>query len=551
MTGDKLRDLPESWTWTYLENCIDILDNQRIPVNSNERETRNGEIPYYGATGQVGWINNYIFDEELVLLGEDGAPFLDPIKNKSYIIRGKSWVNNHAHVLRAINGLTLNQFISYYLNNFNYSRYVTGTTRLKLNQAPMRKIPVPLAPFPEQLRIVARIEKLFSRLDAGVEALHKAKAYLTCYRQTVLKAAVEGRLTEGWRKAHPEVEPAEKLLERIINLNQGISSKKNGYPKDLDLSGLPSLPKTWLWVRLDSLASLKGGITKDAKRKINNGRRVPYLRVANVQRGFLDLSEIKEIEASEEVISDLRLRQGDILFNEGGDRDKLGRGWIWQEELHECIHQNHVFRARLYSNEISNKFVSWFGNTFGQTYFLREGKQTTNLASINLTKLSAFPVPLPPIEEQKIVVMKIENCLSIADETNTILDQNIKRADRLRQSILKLAFEGKLVLQDPSDEPAKVLLERIAANKKKQTPVKKTKYSNKKVRANEKRREITLYELLLSSKRSLTPSELWILSNLDIEAFYCRLKLEIEMGRIIEDKINNKLIVKDERYEDR
>ena len=216
MNGDKFQELPEGWTWTYLENCIDILDSQRKPVNAEEREARKGEIPYYGATGQVGWIDGYIFEEELVLLGEDGAPFLDPTKNKSYIIRGKSWVNNHAHVLRALNGLTLNQFMCYYLNNFDYKGYVAGTTRLKLNQAPMRKIPVPLATLPEQHRIVARIEELFSRLDAGVEALQKAKAQLRRYRQAVLKAAVEGRLTEEWRNAHPEVEPAAKLLERIL-----------------------------------------------------------------------------------------------------------------------------------------------------------------------------------------------------------------------------------------------------------------------------------------------------------------------------------------------
>ena len=541
-------DLPKGWAWTNLENCVEILDCQRIPINAKDRETRKGEIPYYGATGQTGWIDDYLFDEELVLLGEDGAPFLDPSKNKSYIISGKSWVNNHAHVLKAINGLTINHFILYYLNIFHYDDYVSGTTRLKLNQAPMKKIPIPLAPLPEQLRIVARIEELFSRLDAGVKALQRAKAQLQRYRQAFLKAAVEGRLTEEWRRTHQEIEPAEKLLDRIINLSQKKTSKKSRDPREvaITITGFPSLPESWLWVRLDSIASLKGGITKDAQRRINNGHKVPYLRVANVQRGYLDLSEIKEIEASEEVISELRLECGDILFNEGGDRDKLGRGWIWQGELPECIHQNHVIRARLYSNEVSSKFVSWFGNTYGQEYFLKEGKQTTNLASINLTKLSEFPVPLPPNEEQTVIVEEIEKRISMANESEKNIDQSLKHAIRLRQSILKRAFEGKLVPQDTNDEHAKVLLERIEANKKKQTPIKETKYRNKYLKTNGKKRETNLYELLRSSTRFLTPSELWIQSNLDIEDFYCRLKLEIEKGRIIEDKVNNKLIVKDE-----
>ena len=148
--------------------CVDILDGQRVPINAEEREKRiNGKTqsqlyPYYGATGQVGWIDGFLFDEELVLLGEDGAPFFDFSKHKAYIIKGKTWVNNHAHVLRAILGITFNKFVCNYLNCFDYHGYVSGTTRAKLNQAPMRTIPIPLAPLPEQRRIVAKIEALFS-----------------------------------------------------------------------------------------------------------------------------------------------------------------------------------------------------------------------------------------------------------------------------------------------------------------------------------------------------------------------------------------------------
>ncbi len=198
---------------------------------------------------------------------------------------------------------------------------------------------------------------------------------------------------------------------------------------------------------------------------IADARKIPYLRVANVQRGYLDLSEIKEIEAEESIISELLLKPGDILFNEGGDRDKLGRGCIWNGEIEECIYQNHIFRARIYSTDISNKIISWFGNTFGQSYFMKEGKQTTNLASINLTKLSAFPVPLPPLAEQRRIVLEVERRLSIADEVARTVEQTLRQADRLRQRILKQAFEGKLVEQNPNDEPAGVLLERIKKDK--------------------------------------------------------------------------------------
>ncbi|MDF1580357.1 MAG: restriction endonuclease subunit S, partial [Desulfuromonadales bacterium] len=105
MNNSSKNELSTGWEWTTLENVAEILDSQRVPVNAKERETRQGDIPYYGATGQVGFIDDYLFDEELVLLGEDGAPFFDPSKQKAYIIRGKSWVNNHAHVLRTKAGI--------------------------------------------------------------------------------------------------------------------------------------------------------------------------------------------------------------------------------------------------------------------------------------------------------------------------------------------------------------------------------------------------------------------------------------------------------------
>ncbi|MCB0854523.1 MAG: restriction endonuclease subunit S, partial [Bacteroidetes bacterium] len=142
--------LPEGWVIRKIENVTDILDNMRKPVNAKERAKRQGEIPYYGATGQTGWIDDYIFNEELVLLGEDGAPFFDKSKDVAYLINGKSWVNNHAHVIRAKKGITTNGFILHFLNHFDYQGFVGGTTRLKLNQGNLKKIPFPLPPLPEQ-----------------------------------------------------------------------------------------------------------------------------------------------------------------------------------------------------------------------------------------------------------------------------------------------------------------------------------------------------------------------------------------------------------------
>jgi type I restriction enzyme, S subunit len=283
------------------------------------------------------------------------------------------------------------------------------------------------------------------------------------------------------------VEPAEKLLQRILaerrakweraelpgvegkrdNLWTAKLRKKYSEPESPEIINLPGIPSTWLWVRIDTLADIKGGITKDSQRKIPKSLSLPYLRVANVQRGYLDLSEMKYIEVPAGEAEDLLLEPGDILFNEGGDRDKLGRGWIWEGQIKKCTYQNHVFRARLFLREISGKFISWFGNNYGQHYFIAKGKQTTNLASINKTMLSAFPVPLPPLSEQQYIVQEVERRLSEIRQLDEMVETNLNRAEHLRQSILKKAFSGKLVPQDPDDEPAAILLERIRLQKEK------------------------------------------------------------------------------------
>jgi len=206
------------------------------------------------------------------------------------------------------------------------------------------------------------------------------------------------------------------------------------------------LPSGWRWVTLKGIADIAGGLTKGQKRRPHETvRSVPYLRVANVQRGYINLSEVKEIDATEPEIESLRLQPGDILFNEGGDRDKLGRGWVWNGELPECIHQNHVFRARVRDSANSPKFISYYGNSAGQRYFYDQGKHTTNLASINLTKLGALPIPLPPPCEQWRIVAEIEKQFTRLEAGVAALRRVQANLKRYRAAVLKAACEGKLV----------------------------------------------------------------------------------------------------------
>jgi type I restriction enzyme S subunit len=365
-------------------------------------------------------------------------------------------------------------------SNVGASRaFIEGRIRTTAGQAgisggDLRELPLPIAPRAEQERIVEAADSHLSRLDETTTLLERVQRNLKRYRASVLKAAVEGRLVpteaEIAREEKRAYEPASELLKRILTerrLRWEKEGRRGKYvePEPLDTKGLPGLPEGWCWSTLKAVADIKGGITKGQKRRPDDVlRSVPYLRVANVQRGHIDLSEVKEIEATDDEINDLRLVVGDVLFNEGGDRDKLGRGWVWEGQLPLCIHQNHVFRARLPMHLLLPKFVSWYGNSFGQRYFLDEGKQTTNLASINMTKLGALPIPIPPLPEQTRIVAEIERLFSLVDTAENAVAVQSKRVTRLRQSILKWAFEGKLVDQDPNDEPASALLARIKAD---------------------------------------------------------------------------------------
>lgn len=332
----------------------------------------------------------------------------------------------------------------------------------------------PLPPLAEQHRIVAKVDRLMALCDelearqqqeragclrlgtASLTALQNAESpekfgrkwaqvcvafdlILDCpenvavLRQTILQLAVQGKL--GTQSSKDE--PANQILLKIESENNQKKTRVTRKSHPVNRDELSKLPKGWVWTTLDKIAELKGGITKDSHRVVDDGRVVPYLRVANVQNGFLDLRVMKSIEASNSVIAELSLKKDDILFTEGGDRDKLGRGWIWQDELPECIYQNHIFRARLYLKEISPKYISWYGYTQSQNYFMKKGKQTTNLASINMTQLSAFPVALPPLAEQQRIVAKVDALMALCDALESRLKERAGVQGRLAGAVGK------------------------------------------------------------------------------------------------------------------
>ncbi len=458
----KFKKLPEGWEKRSLGEVLPILYGKGL---TKIERNNDGFYWVYGSSGKVGKHSKALTEKPALIIGRKGSV------GEVYYSPLPCWPIDTTYYTEEKENVNL-RFFEYLLKGLLLSKLDKSTAVPGLSRDDYNNVQVAVAPFNEQHRIVAEIEKQFSRLDEAVANLKRIKANLKRYKASVLKAAVEGKLTEEWRKAHPDVEPASELLGRILAERRkkweeaelakmrakGKGTKDDNWKKKYiesekpETKGLPDIPETWQWTRLDTVADIKGGITKDSKQLIENAKELPYLRVANVQRGYLDLNEIKQIKVPVERLPELLLEKGDILFNEGGDRDKLGRGWIWEGQIGNCTYQNHVFRARLYLKEIDGKLISWFGNTFGQKYFMAKGKQTTNLASINKTMLSAFPVPLPPLEEQLQLNKEIEKRMTIISAIEQEVTKNLIRADRLRQSILKKAFSGKLVPQEKTKE---------------------------------------------------------------------------------------------------
>ena len=347
----------------------------------------------------------------------------------------------------------------------------TGTTFEAIRGNDLRSHPLPLPPLPEQHRIVAEIEKQFTRLDASVAALKRVQANQKRYRASVLKAACEGKLvpTEAAvaRSEGCDYESADCLLARILAERrarweaQEKRERKYKEPFAPNASHLPELPDGWVWATVAQLAEIQGGIQKQPKRAPADNP-FPFLRVANVLRGSLDLQEVHKIELFSGELDKLRLFSGDLLIVEGnGSPSQIGRMAIWKGEIEDCVHQNHIIRARLYSGLIPQYVESYWNSPIGASEVSKVASSTSGLYTLSVSKVSDLPVPLPPLAEQHRIMVEVERRLSVVQQAEGAVEASLKRAERLRQSILKQAFSGKLVPQDPNDEPAPALLERI------------------------------------------------------------------------------------------
>nr|WP_261788121.1 restriction endonuclease subunit S [Fusobacterium necrophorum] len=466
-------EIPDSWVWGYMFFAFaECLDKYRKPVNSAERANRIGKIPYYGATGQVGWIDDFLTDDELVLVGEDGAPFLDLLKNKAYMIQGKAWVNNHAHILKSFYGHFGNLYLLNYLNIFDFSKYVNGTTRLKLTQSKLAEIPIPIPPKKEQQRIVEKIDSLFEKTKKAKELIQEVKEEIEMRKISILNKAFRGELTKNWRRENKTGSVLE-LLQEIQNEKikkweeECREAEKNGSkkPKKIKVSKpeemiVPKeeepykIPDTWKWVKLENIITILGDGLHGTPKYNENGE---YYFINGSNLSFKNIvinSSTKKVSTAEYKKYKKNLNERTIFLSINGT---LGKTGFYNNE--KIILGKSVCYINL-CNNCNKNFILYFFRTMNFINYIIKFATGSTIKNVSLNTVRESYIPLPPLEEQQEIVRVLEEVLEKEKKVKELIDLE-EKIDLLEKSILDKAFRGKLGTQDKNDEPALELLKKI------------------------------------------------------------------------------------------
>ncbi|MGA3209247.1 MAG: restriction endonuclease subunit S [Syntrophales bacterium] len=418
------RGIPKGWTTAVFENLLNFIQPTKFIVASTEYDDKN-QIPVLTAgksfiLGKTNESDN-IFNEIPVIIFDD---FTTATKFVNFPFKVKS---SAMKILSPASKLVNIKYLFYYMQTL----HINAHTHKRYWISHYSKLSVPFPPLLEQHRIVAKIEELFSELDKGVDSLKTAQQQLTVYRQAVLKWAFEGKLTNK-------------------NMVEG------------------QLPHGWKWVKISDISNVvRGGSPRPAGDPKYYDGNIPFLKVADITRDnsvFLNTFNYTIKEAG--LHKTRKISPNTLLLSNSGATLGVPKICMIDATMNDGI------AAFLNLDERSNLYLYYFW--LGKTRELRNINMGAAQPNLNTDILKNYMVPYCSFAQQKAVVTKIETRLSVADKIEETISQSLQQAEALRQSILKRAFEGKLVPQDPNDEPAQKLLERIRAEKATQTPEKKT-----------------------------------------------------------------------------
>lgn len=504
VNGEKL---PLSWCGAKLSEVCEILSGYGFPENLQGRTK--GEVPFY-KVGDISeaWkrnsmrlttANNYVSHGDVTSLRAKAFPADTTVFAKigaAIALNRRAMLSVPALLDNNVMGLYPNvsaldpSFLFYFACTLRLGDISQATTVPSVRKTEVEKIEIPLPPLREQGRIVGEIEKQFTGLEAGIAALKRVQVELKRYRAAVLKAACEGRLvpTEA-ELAHREgrsYEPASELLKRILTERRArweaaqlakfrVSGKeptddkskaKYTEPSTPRVDDLPTLPEGWRWISLDFvLQSIEAGKNFKCEERPPAANEVGVVKVSAVTWGEFDGAETKTCTDPSRFTAKHLIRSGDFLFSRANTIDLVGACVIVRD-----IHGRYMLSDKILRLNFLRVPTTWvlycLRSTAGRNDIrqLATGNQES-MRNIGQDRIRQLRIPLPPADEIVRISAEVERRLSVVDELGTQVEANLKRADRLRQAILKRAFEGKLVPQDPNDEPASVPLERIHAER--------------------------------------------------------------------------------------
>ncbi|WP_286999719.1 MULTISPECIES: restriction endonuclease subunit S [Comamonas] len=461
--------LPVGWEWVRLGEVVEVLDSLRKPVTKEERQP--GPYPYYGASGIVDYVSAYLFDEPLVLVGEDGAKWGTGDKT-AFPISGKTWVNNHAHVLRPLRTALVDIYLVNFLTARDLSEFITGMTVPKLNQARLTSIPVALPPLAEQSRIVARVEELMRLCDAlqakgQLEATQHAQL-LSTLLGTLTASATPDELANNWQRVaqhfdllldrpeaidaleqtllqlavrgllvpqDPADEPASVLLQKIRAekdrlITEGKIKKDKPLPPVTDEEKPFELPVGWEWVRLQQAYDVRDG-THDTPKYQSTG--FPLVTSKNLYRGVLDLSDVKLISPvdHEQISARSRVDRDDILFAMIGS---IGNPVIVDTDAEFSIKNVALFKY--YAASLScPKYLLFVLQS--EAAGMKERAAGGVQSFVSLGQLRSTVVAFPPLAEQSRIVTRVTQLRRLcADLRQRLAEREVVQA-RLAEALVQ------------------------------------------------------------------------------------------------------------------